>query len=164
MKRCVAASLAVLLVLSVCTFPVSANAPGPLEFGEAFPANPLLIALFVVISVAGIALTVAVEWLICKLFRIGCQHKKLVVWTNIVTQIILRVLQLFTFSLMPKGMSAISWCAIYLLGLEFFIYLAEFLVYIWRMRDVPWKKCLLYTVSANTASLIAGLLLLFILL
>ena len=164
MKRCAAAAFALLLMLCVCALPVSANAPGPLEFGEPFPANPIVIALFVVISAAGIVLTVTVEWLIYKLFRIGCQHKKLIVWTNIITQIILRILQLFTFSLMPKGMSVISWCAIYLLVLEFFVYLAEFLVYNRQMSDVSWKKCLLYTVTANTASLLAGLLLSFILL
>ena len=164
MKRCTAAAFALLLMLCVCALPVSANAPGPSEFGEPFPVNPLLIALFVVISVAGIVLTVVVEWLIGKYFGIGHQYKRLVVWTNVITQIVLRIFQLFTFSLLPSGMSVIAWGAIYLAVLEFFVYLAEFLVYNRRMRAVSWKKCLLYTVTANTASLLAGLLLLFILL
>ena len=163
MKRCIAAAFALLLMLCVCALPVSANAPGPLEFGEPAPVNPLVIALFLVISVPGVALTVVVEWLICKPFGIGRQYKKLVVWTNLTTQIILRMLQLFTFPLRPNGMSASVWGVIYLTVLELFVYLSEFLIYNWRIRDVSWKKCLYYTVTANTASLIAGLLVLFIL-
>ena len=163
MKRYVAVFI-LLLVLCVCAAPVSANALGPSEFGKPFPVNPLLIALFVAISAACIVLTVIVEWLIGKSLGIGRQHKKLIIWTNVTIQIILRILQLFTFSLLPNGMSAVAWGAIYLTALVLFVYLSEFLIYNWRMRDVSWKKCLLYTVTANTASLFAGLLLLIILL
>ena len=164
MKRIVAILLVLVLLLCVCALPISAKAPGPAEGGDPFPVNPVLIALLVVTCAAGVVLTVVVEWLIGKVFGIGRHHKKLVVWTNIATQIILRILQFFTFSLLPNGMSAVVWCSIYLPTLEFLVYLAEFLVYNRRMRDVSWKKCLLYTVTANTASLLVGLLLLFVLL
>ena len=164
MKRCVNAALALLVMLCVCALPVSANAPGPSEFGEPFPANPFLIVVLLIICGLGILLTVVVEWSIVKLFNLGYHYKKLIIWTNVISQIILRILQLSTFLLMPKSMTVIAWCSIYLPTLEILSYLAEFLVYIRRMRDVSWKKCLLYTVTANTASLLAGLLLLFILL
>ena len=163
MKRCVAAAFT-LMLLCLCVLPVSANAPGPSEFGEPMPVNPLLYVVFLVFSAIGIVLTIVLEWLIGKPFGIGSQYKKLVIWTNLITQIILRILQIFTLSLQPNGMGALEWGVIYLTSLEFFVYLSEFLIYLWRMRDISWKKCLLYTVTGNTVSLIAGLFLLFIIL
>lgn len=164
MKRCVATISVLLLLLCVCALSVSANAPGSLEFGEPTLVNPVAVIGFFVISVFGVVLTVVVEWFVCKSFGIGRQHKKIIIWMNLITQIMLRILQLFTFSLQPNGMSAGDWCVIYLTILEFLVYLSEFLIYNWRMKDVSWKKCLLYTLTANTVSLIFGLLLLFILL
>jgi hypothetical protein len=164
MKRIVAMLLVLVLVLCVCPLPVSAQAPETSEGGEPFPVNPFLIVVFLIICGLGILLTVVVEWSIAKLFNLGYHYKKLIIWTNVISQIILRILQLSTFLLMPKSMTVIAWCSIYLPTLEILSYLAEFLVYIRRMRDVSWKRCLLYTITANTALLIVGILLLFILL
>ena len=42
--------------------------------------------------------------------------------------------------------------------LEILVYLGEFLVYRKRMGDVSLNRCIAYTLCANTASLMAGLL------
>ena len=164
MKRVIAMLLACSLILCVCPLIASANAPGPMENGAQAPVNPIVIGIFLIVSVLGIVLTIVLEWLVCRLFGIGKEHKKLIICTNLVTQIVLRILQLFIFALMPEGISFLAWSIIYLTVLELLVYLCEFLIYTWRIPEKTWKECLYYTVTANTISLFAGLLLLFVLL
>lgn len=161
MRRLIAATLTWILILPICPVIASANAPGPAYPGEARYVKPVIVIVLLLISVFGTLFTMLVEWMLCKPFGIGNEYRRLVLGTNLVTQLLLRFLQLFTFALAPEGMSLFAWSAVYLAILEFLVYLAEFLVYIRKMRDISWIKCLLYTVSANTVSLLGGLILLF---
>ena len=43
--------------------------------------------------------------------------------------------------------------------LELMVYTGEFFLYRWRFRTVPLRRILVYTVVANTVSLLLGILL-----
>ena len=164
MKRTLAVFFAFVLILCICPLPASANAPAPDMDGN-IPISPQIVAMFILISIAGIAVTIVVEWYISKLYELQKEYGKLIVGTNLLSQIVMRILQLFLPGIMPVEMrSNFLWYPVSVLVLELLIMCCEFLVYNWKMRNVPWSECLHYTVAANIASALAGLLLIFIVL
>ena len=145
--------LAACLIASM-VIPVYANAPRPAP-GESVEVTGLpafLLLGFLVLC--GIVITCFAEWLVSLAFSLKRRISRLVLWTNAVSQILMW-LGYFLLSNLP--ILSHIWIVVIL---EVLIYAGEFLFYRWKMHDVGWLKCLIYTVAANTASLLLGLLIL----
>lgn len=108
--------------------------------------------LYIVISFFGLVLTCGVEWLVGLFFRITAANGGTILKTNVCSQIAMRILFLLLYSLIPQYV-------LVMVLLEILVYIAEFLVYQKYMYGVSKVKCLWYVFTANTASLLLGLLL-----
>ena len=98
--------------------------------------------LYVILAGLGLLLTCLVEWLVAVMMDL--ENLAAVVRVNRISQILMHVLYI---SLYRRRCSCLG-------GL---VYAGEFVCYrFWLMRELPARKCLLFTVTANTASLILG--------
>lgn len=110
------------------------------------------IVFFVFLSLGGLALTLMVEYFASWPFKLDREFGKLILLTNLVSQLLMRLVDLFI-----RGFIGFNYVYMVLI-LEVLVYAGEFLFYRKKMTGVSWKKCLLYTVTANTISLVLGLL------
>lgn len=109
--------------------------------------------LYLLLAIIGMVLTCAVEGLTAKFFGLSAQYVRLIKWTNVASQVLMHGSYVLFYSLL-------FWKYTYAaVMLEICICLGEFLFYHWKMREISWKKCLAYVLTANTASLAAGLVL-----
>ena len=149
-------------LIASMVIPVYANAPPRME-GESATAmgSPsilhwdmpdVLILGFIVL--ACIVITCFCEWLVSLLFQLNRRNSRLVIWTNVISQILMWAAYILLCGILKLEH---LWVVVIL---EVLIYTGEFLFYRKKMHEVSWLKCLLYTVTANTASLLAGLLIL----
>jgi len=115
------------------------------------PATAFAYVGYALLAWLGLLLTCLVEWLVAVFM--GLENRTVVVKVNRVSQILMHVLYIALYSV-------IFWrYTVALIVLELLVYVGEFVCYrFWLMRDIPVKKCLLFTVTANTASLILGML------
>lgn len=122
-----------------------------LEILEIFSGVGLLVYGF--LAIVGLLLTCWVEWIVAS--AMGLWNKEYVLRVNVISQILMHTFYIAFYSL-------IFWrYTVALILLEVLVYAGEFVCYrYWLMRDLPVKKCLLFTVIANTASLVLGMLLL----
>lgn len=113
--------------------------------------------VFILVAILGTAMNCFIEWMVALAFDGVKNHTDLVLVTNLCSQILMRILQvillgiLMTLDVLHAYMIAVAM-------LEILVYLGEFLVYRKRMGDVSLNRCIAYTLCANTASLMAGLL------
>lgn len=143
--------LAACLIASMA-IPVYANSP-PSAQGEGTEVTGLpAVLLLGFLVLCGIVITCFCEWLVSLVFRLDRRNTRLILWTNVVSQILMWL----SYFLLHNFLDRI-WIIVIL---EVLIYTGEFLFYWRKMHAVSWKKCLLYTVTANTASLLLGLLIL----
>ena len=162
MKRCVSLLLLLLLVLSALTLPVLANSAPSRENGEAVVSTgSVAYTILVILLVVGVSMgiTCFVEWLIAGWFHLGKHNNKLILKTNLASQLIMWAVFLVVLLLsnvwLIEIMIAYYWLV--LICVETPIYVGEFLVYRKKMPEISWTRCLAYTVTANTASLLLGL-------
>lgn len=109
------------------------------------------IILYILLGIIGLIFTCWVEWLAALPFKLVRWYGSLIAMTNLVSQILMRVSFVVLYDLFYWNYY------VALLVFEVLVYTGEFLFYRWRMRDVSWKKCLAYTVTANSVSLILGI-------
>ena len=146
--------LAACLVASM-VIPVYANAPPRMEGeGATVVSGWPGILFFGFIVLACIVITCFCEWLVSLLFQLNRRNSRLVIWTNVISQILMWA----AYILLCGALKLEHIWAVVIL--EVLIYTGEFLFYRKKMHEVSWLKCLFYTVTANTASLLAGLLIL----
>lgn len=103
-----------------------------------------------------LVLTVILESLLAVPFRLR-MYSPLIRRTNVVSQVLMHACYILLYRFLFWKYTLAT------LVLEVLVYAGEFLFYRWKMADVSWKRCLLYTVTANTVSLLVGMLLLSIL-
>jgi hypothetical protein len=103
----------------------------------------MFMAVFRMLFSTGVEIIIAVPF---KIKRI-----KVLVIVNIITQTIISLGIPIVTMLMSYTVSVVIF--------EILIYILEFFAYLNFLREPKWKKVLLYTVTANTASLLLGLLL-----
>ena len=145
--------LAACLIASM-VIPVYANAPPSVETEGATQIGFLAVLIFLVRIFGGILLTYFCELLVSFGFWLDRRNDRLVLWTNLVSQILMWLAYILLCGLFRLEH---IWVVVIL---EVLVYAGEFLVYWRKMHEVSWIKCLLYTVVANTASLLFGLLIL----
>lgn len=161
MKRFLSILTCLLLLTAFLSLSVSANAPGPNVDGS-YVTNPTTAVILIVISAIGIIFTCLTEWLVSIPFGLRGIYDTLIIATNFVTQVVMRVLQLGLFYMNPHEINPFLWYLICVIVLEFLVYVVEYLIYRRKMHIVSAKKCLLYTITANTVSAVGGVLLLMI--
>lgn len=109
------------------------------------------IATYTFLSILGTLLTCSLELLVAIPFGIQKHRKGMIFWTNAVSQALMYVLYVELYGVL-------FWKYRYVvILLEVLVYAGEYLWYSRKMHDVSRRKILLYTVTANTASLILGL-------
>ncbi len=148
----------------MCALPatVLANGPGP-NINGTYDINATVIPVLLLIYVIVIASTCLTEWLVSIPFGLHDTYTKKIVVINIVTQIVMHILELLIPTILP-GDNVIGKYLLSVLIAEVFVYISEFLIYCRIIPDFTKEKLLLYTLCANTASILSGLLLLFIIL
>lgn len=98
-----------------------------------------------------VGLNILLELLIAVFFGI-CGHSGCIALTNLTTQLLMRFLYFILKIFVP-----VYWILTFIL--EFLVYLSEYLTYRKFMHDIPNRKRLAYTVTANTVTLVIGILL-----
>lgn len=115
--------------------------------------NGFGVTVYPILVLLGILFTCTVEGLTAGAFGLRKEYCKLIKWTNVVSQLLMHLSYILFYSL-------VFWKYAYAtLILEFAVYTGEYLFYRWRMKRVHRKTCLAFTLTANTASLVLGLLL-----
>ena len=148
------------LLLMTClvasmVIPVYANSPPRMEGeGATVVSGWPGILLFGFIVLACIVITCFCEWLVSLLFQLNRRNSRLVLWTNVISQILMWLAYILLCGFLRLEH---IWAVVIL---EVLVYAGEFFVYWRKMHEVSWIKCLLYTGAANTASLLVGLLIL----
>lgn len=150
MKRKINTLLVLLLCAVGWAMPVFANSPPSAEYSTG--VNVLGLLFWAVLILSSIAKTLASEWLVALLFGVERDNTLLIVLTNVITQIVMWV------TYIPLVIYGRIDHILVVVILEILIYLSELLVYRKWMKEVRLVKCLAYTVTANTASLLLGLL------
>ena len=140
------------LIASI-VMPVYANAPPPAE-GENARLTGFGVLLLGFIVLCCIVITCFCEWLVSLAFCLDRRNTRLVIWTNVISQILMWLAYILLL-----GFFRLEYIW-FVVILEVLIYAGEFLFYWKKMHGVSWIKCLIYTVAANTASLLVGLLIL----
>ena len=144
--RVVCLCLCLCLMLSAA---VSANSPPNAEFeGGGIGVGPfLLYLLFVVLSVL---LTVLVEWTVSLLFRL--KAARIIIWTNIVSQLIMHFLYLIV-TLLTLGFVSSTYLIVVL---ELLVLVGEWGFYTHKLSGVSRLRVFFYTLTANLLSLFLG--------
>jgi len=107
--------------------------------------------LYAILCFAGMVLTCFVERLVAIPFKLKKQYGRLILLTNVSSQLLMYAGYALLYSMVFWKYSVAT------IVLEILIYLGEYLVYRQKMRDVPKLKSFAYAVAANTASLVIGL-------
>jgi hypothetical protein len=119
-------------------------------------SNFLMELVFLLISGAGVFLTCSVETFVALFFDSCRKYRRLILLTNLISQVAMRILQiLILWLLLLRELSLPNYW--FMLLLELPVFICEYLVYRKHMQGVSRKECLLYTVCANTASAVLGL-------
>ena len=121
---------------------------GETEIEQSFSLVMTIFILF--LMMVAVWISVGVEVLVAKAFQI---HKTgAIITTNLITQILMR----FAFyTLLGTVFTSYVWLVILL---EIVVYAVEFVVYRKIIKEISFKRILVYTIVANTASLLVGIL------
>jgi len=108
--------------------------------------------LYAILCLIGVTLTCLAERLVAIAFKLDKTYKRLIIRTNILSQILMYSGYALLYSL-------IFWKYAYAtVVLEILVYLGEYLVYRIAMEEVPQMTRFVYAMASNTASLLLGLL------
>ena len=109
--------------------------------------NTSAMILFAFLSIAGLILTCFLENTIALPFGLWKGYGKLILRTNILSQILMRLLHVLLYGWIFNRY------VFTVVVLEILVYSGEFLFYRKKIKDVSWKRILWYTITANTVSL-----------
>ena len=160
MKKIFSILLIFAILMIILPHVAHANSPGPDLDGNVDP-KPATIITVVVVYMMIMGFTCLVEWLVSIPFKMHEECAKLILVTNVLTQVVMHALELLFLWVMAA--LPIVWITfpILLLSLEIIVYFSEFFIYKEKMLGFPTWQIFLYTMLANTASLVLGLLIIF---
>ena len=110
----------------------------------------LTLLVYAVIAFCGLLLTVVLELLTVFFFGKCAKYAGDVALTNVTSQILMHITYLLICSLVRIDRLFL------IVILEILVYLGEYLVYRKKMDEAPKSLALIYTLVANTISLVAG--------
>lgn len=122
------------------------------EFEIGHDNHPLNGVFYFILAFSGLVLTCIVEYLVAIPFDLWKYYGRTIVLVNVASQIFMHLLFILLYGVLFWRYSFA------VLALEILVYAGEFLYYRRKMFDVPLGKCIGFTVTANTASLICGVL------
>ena len=115
---------------------------------------PTGMLLYVVIGIFGTLLTCVLERVVAWPFGLGKKYSGTIWLTNLVSQVLMRIVYVPLYGIVFRQ----YWYTVFFL--ELLIYVGEYIVYSLRMKDVSRIKILMYTIAANTASLMFSVIIL----
>lgn len=164
MRRLFAITIGFLFVFVLTPQLAYANSPGP-NLDGSFD-RPIFSALsavgtFILIYLLVTGFTCFIEWLVSVPFGMNSECKKVILITNAITQFVMHLLEVAFLAV--TAVPGAFWLAfpVFIVILEILVYVTEFMVYRDKMLGFPTWQILLYTILANTASLMLGLLIIF---
>ena len=163
MCRKTAIFLILIFLIYLLAISVSANAPpsAELEGTTEIPPSVLLTLLALpVIVLLPLAVTCFSEWLTSVAFQLHKMYGGIIIRVNLASQGVMWALYLI-FSLLVRvwfRADPSHYYVLFIAALELVIYIGEYFTYKRIMRSVSNKRCLLYTLTANTISLSLGLM------
>lgn len=110
-----------------------------------------MIMFYPLLSIVGIIVTCVLERLTAWPFGLGKHYGRMIWATNMVSQILMRIIYIPLYAIVFRQ----YWNAV--IFLELLIYAGELMFYFWKMNGVSRMRILLYTVAANSLSLINSL-------
>ena len=134
-----------IIIINSMTVSAFANAVGSAEVNGSAGVGG-----WCIVVTSAMTVTCFSEWVVGLAFGIDYRNTPLIVVTNIISQALMW--GLYYLAAVKWNLGHIAVIAI----LEIVIYIGESLVYCKKMREVSRWKCLAYTVTANTVSLILG--------
>jgi len=147
----------IILTLLLTVTVVSANSPPDADPHNASVIILAILLLFLVPAVTSTALTCFAEWMVARFFKIDKSYSKLIIITNLVSQLAVCYL-VFSISwlntLLLQGFNVLYHL---ILGVPALI--CEYFVYRKKMIELTDKECLVYTVVANAVSIVLRVLL-----
>ena len=111
----------------------------------------MVLGIYILLAILGVAVTVFVEWLIAHCFTPLILYLKVVLLTNLVTQLTMRILFVLLYSFLWQN----YW--FWTLLLEVAVYTAEYFTYRKYILTAPKKTILTYVIVANTVTLLLGI-------
>lgn len=156
MKRITAALLTLsLILLALPVLPVSAASE---QTQQADKSGLIALAVALLLILVILLIHCAIKWLVAKALEIWFPHEKLIFLTGIIAYILQWGVFLGTMICFTDDFLLVS------IPLIVLIYLGEFLFYCKKMESASWKRCLVYTVATNLASLAVAMLAIFVIL
>ena len=159
MKRIVVILLMLSILLVFLPQVAFANSPGPNLDGTS-NRSPAWLFNVLVIYLLIVGITCLIEWLVSIPFGMHKECAKLILITNIITQLVMHFLE-FVFLMVTASTGGVFyWVTVplFVVGLEIVVYVSEYFIYHSKMLGFPTWSILLYTICANTASLVLGVL------
>lgn len=115
--------------------------------------NTFGVTLYGILCVCGMVFTCLIEYLLSIPFRLRKTYGLRILLVNLASQIAMHITYILLYSI-------VFWRYGFMVFLlELLVYSGEFFVYRKMMKDVSLARCLCYTITANTVSLVFGLLL-----
>ena len=164
MKKVTSVLLIFIMLFVLLPQVVNANSPGPnldgtVDTSAAEIVSLVVIYVFVYVLIVGF--TCFIEWLVSIPFGMHKECAKIILVTNVLTQIGMHLLEIGYLAV--TAVPAAFWLAFpaFIVILEIIVYATEFFIYYKKMLGFPTWSIILYTICANSASLLLGLLIIF---
>lgn len=162
MKKVIPVLLLFILLFVFLPQVAFANSPGPNLDGTS-NRSPTWLFNVLVIYLLIVGFTCLIEWLVSIPFGMHKECAKLILITNIITQLVMHFLEYLFLMLTASTGGVLYWVTVplFVVGLEIVVYVSEYFIYHNKMLGFPTWSILLYTICANTASLVLGVLIIF---
>lgn len=148
-RRMICTILIIIILIPFLTLTVFANSPpsNTVNPGKLTGAD---LGMYIFLAICGLVFTVIIEVAVAGMLRKYGHFGELVAKTNILSQVLMHCINLLLNPILYQ------YAFLLLVILESLVYVTEFFVYRHKMQGVPLKSIWIYTVMANTLSLLAG--------
>ncbi len=163
MKRLVAILLALCLVFVIIPQLAFASSPDT-DPGEYYEGRPFPVLSLLIIYVLMIVPIILIKWLISIPFQMHRECAKVILLTNLITQIGMRLLELVLIACVfsPVTYPLIwLWLPVIITAFSIIECVIEFFIYRNKMLGFFTGKILLYVICANLASIVLQMLIIF---
>lgn len=163
MKRLVAILLVLCLVFVIIPQFAFASSPDT-ESGKDYVGRPFPIVSLLIIYVLMVIPIILIKWLISIPFQMYRECAKVILLTNLITQIGMHLLELVLIACVwsPVAYSLIwLWLPVIITALSIIECVIEFFIYRNKMLGFTDGKILLYVICANLSSIVLQMLIIF---
>lgn len=149
----------ILICFSLCLFLNPAFAATSMEDTQPIIDSPEDVIGVIIEGTVIFGFFCFLEWLVSIPFKMHEECKKVIILTNIFTQLILHLIEFLFVAMYAEFVGFFFWLTIpILIGIEIMVVIIEFFIYYKKMLGFSTLSIYLYTICANAASLLLGLL------